>query len=267
MSSTGSTKKINLLHYPVFSEYTHLTAFTTTRQGGVSEGDYHSLNLSEYSGDLPTAVEANRALLCRKIGLTTAGLFIPYQTHDNRVLSIDESFLTLNESAQRSAMQGIDALITNRPGVCIGVTTADCVPVLLFDPVHRVAAAIHAGWRGTVKRIASKTLQEMTLRYQTNPADVVAAIGPSIGPEAYEVGEEVAEAFHNAVFSSAVLTTSNKPHIDLWQANRQDLMEAGLQSYHIEISGICTFTHHEQYFSARRLGIRSGRIVTGIMLK
>ncbi len=268
MSSIGlPTTKIDLLRYNLLAQHPEITHFTTSRTGGVSTSSYSSLNLSEYSGDNPSAVAANRQLLCQEIGVPTSQLFLPFQTHEDRIAILDEAFLSLSASDQKTFLNGVDALITSTPNICIGVTTADCVPILLYDPVCKVAAAIHAGWRGTVKHLASKTVKLMAAQLHSNPTDIVAIIGPSISPTAFEVGEEVATEFTQSGFADCILTNFPKPHIDLWAANRQDLLEAGLRTNHIETSGLCTFTLHEQFFSARRLGIQSGRIVTGIVLK
>lgn len=145
------------------------------------------------------------------------------------------------------------------------------MPVLLYSPDKKVVAAIHAGWRGTVKRIAQKTAEVMKNVYGCNPSQMFAGIGPSISQKAFEVGEEVVESFAEAKFPMDLLLWRNpatqKGHIDLWEANRLQLVEAGLDTNHIEIAGICTYTDHEDYFSARRLGIKSGRILTGIFLR
>lgn len=267
MSSIGlPTTKIDLLRYNLLAQHPEITHFTTSRAGGVSIGDYSSLNLSEYSGDNMNTVAANRQLLCQEIGVQTSQLFIPFQTHEDRVAVLDNAFQSLSASDQKAFLNGVDALITSTPNICIGVTTADCVPILLYDPVSKVAAVVHAGWRGTVKHLTNKTVALMVSRFHSNPTDIVAVIGPSISPAAFEVGEEVVTEFTKSGFSDCILTNYPKPHIDLWAANRQDLIEAGLRSNNIETSGICTFTHHEQFFSARRLGIQSGRIVTGIVI-
>lgn len=267
MSSIGSpTTKIDLLRYNLLAQHPEITHFTTSRAGGIGTGNYSSLNLSEYSGDHPTAVAENRLLLCNEIGIKPQHLFIPFQTHEDLIGIIDSEFLSLNPEAQHLALQGVDALITSVPNICIGVTMADCVPILLYDPICKVAAVVHAGWRGTVKHLASKTVALMASQFHSNPSDIIAAIGPSIGLAAFEVGKEVAMEFTRSGFSDCIITNYPKPHIDIWAANRQDLTEAGLNPQNIEVSGICTYTHHDRFFSARRLGIQSGRIVTGIAI-
>jgi uncharacterized protein, YfiH family len=256
-----------LLRFPSLEQYTGMTHFVTTRHGGVSTGNYDSFNLGFFSGDNPDSVAQNRTILCDAINASPEKLFIPYQTHGDRICVIDGDFILLNEAQQSLLLNDVDALITNQPDLCIGVTTADCVPVLIYDPIKNVAAVVHAGWRGTVARIAGKTIRLMVEKFGCNPEELVAAIGPSIGPDAFEVGADVADEFLRNGFAQTILPNNHKPHIDLWLANKQDLMEAGLQPHRIEIAGICTFTEHDRFFSARRLGVKSGRLVSGIMIR
>ena len=168
-------------------------------------------------------------------------------------------------------MHGVDALVTNVPGVCIAVSTADCVPVLLYAPDVKTVAAIHAGWRGTVQRIVAKTVRFLIDEYGADPCLMKAGIAPSIGPDAFEVGEEVVDAFREVGFEMPRILKRNvdtgKAHIDLWEANRLQLLSEGLSTGHIELAGICTYTHPDDFFSARRLGIKSGRILSGIIVK
>ena len=268
MNLTGMMKHSpELLRFPSLEKYTGMTHFVTTRHGGVSAGNYDSFSLGFFSGDNPDSVAQNRTILCNAIGISPDNLFIPYQTHSDLICVIDGDFISQNEIQQAQRLNGVDAIITDQTGICIGVTTADCVPVLIYDPVRKVAGVAHAGWRGTVVRIAGKTVRLMSEKFGCNPQDLVAAIGPSIGPDAFEVGEDVADEFRRNGFTQTILSNNHKPHIDLWKANQLDLLEAGLQPHQIEIAGICTFTEHERFFSARRLGVKSGRLVTGIVMR
>ncbi|MDP2113024.1 MAG: peptidoglycan editing factor PgeF, partial [Bacteroidota bacterium] len=163
-----------------------------------------------------------------------------------------------------------DALITNEPGLFICVQTADCVPILLFDPQKKVVAAIHAGWRGTVSKIAQKTIQQMTEKFSCQPTDILAGIGPSIHMHAYEVGPEVVEAVKaNFSNSPALLKPSlneGNAYFDLWEANQTVLLEAGIPEENIELMGLCSFEQADLFYSARRDGADTGRMVSGIRL-
>lgn len=260
-----------MLQFPVLSRDCNISHFVTTREGGVSQGRYASFNLGGYSGDEPDSVRMNRQLLSKAIGIPSECIFVPFQVHGRKVRSLSGSFLSLSTEEQEKILHGVDALITDVPGICVAVTTADCVPVLVYAPDKKVVAAIHAGWRGTVQQIVSLTIRLMTEQYAADPSLMLAGIAPSIGPDAFEVGEEVVNAFREAGSDLALIMKRNaqtgKAHLDLWEANRRQLLAAGLQSAHIEISGICTYTHDDQFFSARRLGIDSGRMLSGIFLK
>ena len=202
------------------------------------------------------------------IVVTTTTLIMPHQVHLTKVAKIDEAFLSLTATQRQEALEGVDALMTDLPGVCIGVSTADCIPILLYDPAHHAVCAIHAGWRGTVRRIVEKAVEAMTASYGTQPRHLVAQIGPGIHLDSFEVGDEVYEAFEQAGFDMpAISKKCDKWHIDLPECNRLQLITAGLPSQSIQVSPVCTFQHAADYFSARRLGINSGRIFTAIKMR
>lgn len=244
-------------------------AFSTTRKGGVSTGTYSAFNITHYCGDNPKCVKQNRETLCRFLGITDESLFLPRQTHDTKVLCIDDSFLLLSSEERIMQLDGIDAVITNIPNICIGVSTADCVPILLFDRKKRVVAAVHAGWRGTVARILERTIAQMMDSYNTDPKDISAVIAPSISLDSFEVGDEVYDVFATNGFAMDNIAKryGERWHIDLWEANCIQLLSYGVLSSSITVSGICTYKEYDRFFSARRLGINSGRIFNGIMLK
>lgn len=260
-----------MLQFSGLSGECNISHFITTRRGGVSKSSYATMNPGEYSGDDLASVRMNRQLLSDAIGISSDRIFAPFQIHEAEIGCIDSRFLSLSPILQKQEMYGKDALVTNIPGVCIAVSTADCVPVLVYAPDKKVVAAIHAGWRGTVKQIVAKTIGYMVSHYGCDSSLMLAGIAPSISKEAFEVGDEVVEAFRTTGVDMNRIMERNietgKAHIDLWEANRIQLLQSGLPSGHIEVSGICTWQHHEDYFSARRLGIKSGRILSGIMIK
>ncbi|MBQ6062117.1 MAG: peptidoglycan editing factor PgeF [Prevotella sp.] len=256
-----------------------VVAFSTSRHGGVSEGKYASFNINPYCGDEPSAVATNKELLARQLGIAAECVVMPHQTHGLEVKPIHPTFFERGEEYRKEYLESVDALMTDMRGVCIGVSTADCIPVLLYDSNHQVVSAIHAGWRGTVGRIVQKVILEMRKTYATDPQDIYAIIGPGISLENFEVGDEVYDTFRSAGFdmegiAKRYLTTkgggeclSEKWHIDLWECNRRQLCQAGVSLPNIQLTGICTYANVRDYFSARRLGIHSGRIYTGIMMK
>ncbi|NDV94716.1 peptidoglycan editing factor PgeF [Dysgonomonas sp. 521] len=262
-------KGLDLLMFNAFPKG-NLFNFSTTIHGGASTGTYASLNLSPYSGDDPESVNENQEHLANIIGISVENLYLPYQTHNDRIQIIDEAFLYKSDLEKASLMNGVDALITDRKDICIGVTTADCVPILIYDTKRHILAAVHAGWKGTVAKIVRKTILKMMERFDSNPKHLLAGIGPCISQKHFEVGEEVVEAFIQAGFSIGDIAyrnhVSGKMHINLEAANGLLLAEAGIPIGNIEKAGLCTYSNPELLFSARRQTIHSGRIVTGGIL-
>jgi len=258
-----------MITYSLLDKYTEIAHFCTSREGGVSVGNYASNNLSPFSGDNPEHFNENKRMLCNKLDIDPSRLIIPYQNHGTEVREISQEFFQLSPDKKAAYLNGVDAIFTQLPHVCISITTADCVPLLFFDPTKQVIAAAHAGWRGTCAHIAGKAIAALTKTYSCRPADICVVIGPSISAKVYEVGQEVIDNFENAGFNldQIVIRRNESIFLDLWEANRQSLLSLGILSEHIEVSGICTFTQHQHFFSARLLGIKSGRILSGIMLK
>lgn len=260
-----------MLQFSGLSGYCNISHFITTRQGGVSEGPYASLNPGEYAGDDPECVRRNREILAEAIGITPDKFVAPFQIHEDKIAVIDTSFPIGEEPRKTGFLQGVDAVMTDLPGVCPVISTADCVPILLYAPDVQAVAAVHAGWRGTVRRIAMKAVRTMVETYHCDPTQIEAGIGPFIGKDAFEVGEEVADAFRASGADLSAIAfrhpVSGKMHIDLGEANRRQLLAAGLLPERIEIADICTYTMCDRFFSARRLGVRSGRIWSGILIR
>jgi len=235
-----------------------VVAFSTTRQGGCSTGNYAAFNINHYCGDTEAHIAENLRALATLIGVAEAAIVMPHQTHGKKVFRVDVP--------PTETIEGVDAVMTDVKGLCVGVSTADCIPILLYDAQHHAVGAVHAGWRGTVQRIVQETVQAMQDAYGSQASQMKAVIGPGISLEHFEVGDEVYEQFAEAQFDmSRIAKRYEKWHIDLPQCNRLQLEEMGVLD--IELSGICTYAQCEKYFSARRLGIASGRIYTGIVLK
>lgn len=263
----------NLLQFDLLNEEKEIVHFSTTRSGGVSNGTYASFNMGNFSDDDPVNIYENRRILSRMFYMEMNRFIIPHQTHGTRVLPIDESFLALDHAAAIETMYGVDATITRQKELFLCVTTADCVPIILYDKKTGVIAAIHAGWRGTVGRIVEKTIEEMNRRYGSSPAGILAGIGPGISQVYYEVGSEVVAAFIREGFDlsdEAIAFRKNasaKYHLDLKEINRRELLRWGIAEANIEKSDLCTFEREELFFSARRQTEHSGRMLTGIMMK
>ena len=259
------TKKPVLQYYPLGEG---VTAFSSTRQGGYSEGRYGEFNINRYCGDSEEAIKRNREALCQLLGVEDHSLLMPHQVHLAEIAVVDREMLTLPTEEILQKLDGIDALMTNEAGVCIGVSTADCIPVLLYDPIRRASCAIHAGWRGTVQRIVEKAVARMTEVFGSDPKNLIAQIGPGIHLESFEVGDEVYQTFEKEGFPMELISKKyEKWHIDLPECNRLQLVAAGIPETHIAVSPVCTFQQSDTFFSARKLSINSGRIFTGILLQ
>ena len=245
-----------------------VVAFSTTRTGGCSVGNYSQFNINRYCGDTDSAIRQNLEALCSQLAISTDSLLMPHQVHLDQSVIVDRALLSLPAEQRLQALDGFDAIMTNLPGVCIGVSTADCIPILLYDQANHAVCAVHAGWRGTVARIVQKSIAQMTAVFHTRPEQLVAQIGPGIHVESFEVGDEVYQAFQQAGFDmSAISRMERKWHIDLPECNRLQLVASGVPAASVSVLPVCTYQQHSRFFSARRLGINSGRIFTGIMLK
>ena len=254
-----------LLTYPTASP--KVKAFSTTRCGGVSEGEYGSFNINPFCGDAPQAVQHNTEALTTALQICPQHLILPHQVHGIEVRQVAEDFFGLSPYTQQLLLDGVDAVITSVKRVCIGVSTADCIPVLLYEPKRMVAGAVHAGWRGTLQRITQKTITEMRAAFHIDIAALHAIIGPGISTTHFEVGQEVYDQVVEAGFDlTDTAEWKEKWHINLVEMNRKQLVEAGIPATQIHCANRCTYDEADMFFSARRQGTASGRIYTGILL-
>lgn len=231
----------------------------STRLGGSSQGAFASLNLGVSAGDVETVVRGNRAEWANALGLEgpIAGM---HQVHGGDVHVVAER--------PTATLYG-DALAANRPGLPIGVYTADCTPILLHDPDTGAVSAIHAGWRGTVAQIAASAVRTLIEHFGARPDQIVAAVGPAIGPCCFEVGTEVVDAIVASGWAGherAIVPArpGGKPHVDLWEANRSQLAAAGLRPENIHVAGLCTACRADWFYSWRRDHGATGRMQAAI---
>lgn len=250
-----------------YFDNSNVQAFTTSRNGGCSQGSFGGFNISPYSGDVPQNVERNKATLVEALQIKPEHLIFPYQTHEDKILIVDNDFLKMSAAEREKLLFGVDALICAVQNVCIGVNTADCVPILLYDAQNSVSAAIHAGWRGVVKGILPKTIARMVEVFGTKPEYLRAAIGPCISGEVYEVGTDLLAEFENAGFDNSQIFSENPLRVDLVRATEIQLKQAGVLLQNIEMSNICTYSQSDKFFSARKLSIQSGRCFSAIVMR
>jgi YfiH family protein len=230
----------------------------STRRGGVSEGEFSSLNLGRSVGDSIEHVSENHKRLAAAVGYAPERLFERSQVHGSAVYTVRSG-----ELPERVREGQSDALIAEAgTGAAVGVRVADCVPVLIADTKSGAVAAVHAGWRGVVAGVVTATLDAM----RGEREGFIAAIGPSIGPCCFEVGDEVASQLAEAVGDGLVLRRApQKPHVDLWRAVEMQLYRAGVRT--IDTLGLCTMCDRDQWFSFRRDGAKSGRMLGVIVAK
>ena len=288
-NSTQSTRfhegPVPYLTFPLLSEYTWLRHGFSTRLGGVSEGIYASMNLGFSRGDDPEAVRENFRRIGSALHILPEQMVKTDQTHTTNVMYIDEACCGMGILRERS-FHDIDGFITDRPGVALVTSFADCVPVFLVDPVHHAIGSVHSGWRGTVGRISEKAVAAMTGRFGTRPADLVAFIGPSICRSCYEISEEVAEKFAESygdeVFRGILtpepadrllpydpVTNAVPGHylLDLWKANEANLLHAGLNPEHIGITDLCTCCNPALLHSHRATKGQRGTLCGFLMIE
>lgn len=258
--------KIHYLEPQMMAETGIAVQGFTTRHEGVSRPPYNSLNLGSNTLDSPHNVKGNRSLLARSFGGVLDRFVTVNQVHGTDLLIIDSA----NRDFGHFLKLECDGIITNQPGVMIGISVADCFPILLLDPVKRIAAALHAGWKGTARGMARKGVEAMTQLFDSRPADILAAVGPGIGACCYEVDAPVKEAFGASGVSWDLVAAAGgegKWRLDLEAANREQLLLAGLTEENIEVAGECVSCNHDLYFSYRRDNGETGRQVGFIMLK
>ena len=263
--------KDNLWHgqFSIFPDDVAVHAIST-RLGGVSNAPYDSLDLALHVGDDADDVLANRKAFAASLGLDEARIVTPNQVHGDTVAVVTAADAGCGATDYKDSIQETDALVTNAPGLPLMLCFADCTPIVFLDPERRACGIAHGGWKGTALCIAVKTLAKMGEAFGTKPKDVLVGIGPSIGPCCFEVGDEVAARFRETFSYADELLISEKngrPHVNLWEANRQQLLRAGVPDANIQVAGECTCCRHKWYYSYRADGGTTGRIAAMIALR
>jgi YfiH family protein len=239
----------------IFSRHHNICALQTTRHGGVSPKPFASLNLGHSTPDNPANVLRNKEILCGHLGIDPSSLVTADQVHGT----------TICEAAEGGhRREGFDAFITDTANVFLCILTADCYPILLYDPEHNAAGAVHAGWKGTAANAAGKTVEAMKERFGSSPSSCLAYIGAGISGNAYEVGREVADRFSGKHLTAL---PDGRTLLDLASANLDQLLEAGIPDSHIEVSPFCTVRNNRDFFSYRREKGQTGRMIALIGIK
>ena len=255
---TISTGILPIVESPLFQRETGLEHGFSTRKGGVSKEHLASLNLSFSVEDAKENVLENFRRIGERFGKTPEDFVLSKQSHETKVLKVGTKDRGKGITKDRD-YEGIDALITDEEGIILSCFSADCVPILFYDPIRKAVGACHSGWRGTKGKILRNVVEEMSKHFSSNPADILIAIGPSISKEQYIVSEDLGLSFledykdcSEEDSSSPIRRLSeDKFQLDLWDLNRRIALDCGLKKEHISISGYCTMENPELFFSHR----------------
>ncbi len=252
-----STGILPMVESPLFQRETGLKHGFSTRKGGVSKEHLTSLNLSFSVEDAKENVLENFRRIGERFGKTPEDFVLSKQSHETKVLKVGTKDRGKGITKDRD-YEGIDALITDEKEIILSCFSADCVPILFYDPIHKAVGACHSGWRGTKGKILQNVVEEMRKHFSSNPAEILVAIGPSICKEQYVVSEDLALSFLEDYPDLGEDTASpiqrismDKFQLDLWDLNRRIALDCGIKEEHISISGYCTMENPELFFSHR----------------
>lgn len=258
---------VQWIEFKHFAKY-DIIHFSTLRTGGISSEPQKSLNMGFTEFDNPKNVIQNRQIIANIFDIPIESMIFAEQTHSNNIQIITKSDLGRGTFTEDDEFKDVDGFVTNEKGLCPIAQSADCVPIILYEPIAHVAAAIHSGWKGTSKKIAAKAVQKMQ-SMGAKPSQIIAGIGPSAGVCCYEIKDDVKNIFYEQFGNQTekfIQTRNNKMFLDLWTANETLLQDCGLLAENIVIADICTIDNPEMFFSARYNKGKTGRMATGIML-
>lgn len=259
----------------VYFQFDRLSGFENVvhgvfgRHGGVSGGQHRSLNVSFAVGDEPELVRDNRRIICGALAIPYSGLVVAKQVHGVDVVVIDKQPKPTDPDEWYSLLPNADGLITRESGYYLLMTFGDCVPLVCYDPVTQALGISHAGWKGTAANVARHSVEAMARAFGSSAHDMIVGVGPSIGPCCYEVKEDVISAVKSSGSNSDGLlleVTDSSIHLDLWEMNRRQLIEAGVAAENIEVARLCTACNTDTLYSNRAERGRTGRfgVVIGL---
>lgn len=264
-------KEVPYLEYPLLTDTRIVHHGFSTRLGGVSQGCYASMNLSFTRGDDEAAVRENYHRIAKSIGVKCENMVLSQQTHTTNVRVVTEKDKGKG-IVKPLDYTDVDGMVTNIHGICLVTFYADCVPLYFVDPVQKAIALSHSGWRGTVGKIGKETIRKMEEQYGSDPKDILAAVGPSICKDCYEVSEDVIlefqKNFKERYWKDLFYRKENgKYQLDLWKANEIIFKESGILPEHIAVTNVCTHCNSEILYSHRTSGDRRGNLAAFLALK
>lgn len=276
ISETTVYKKVGdvgVIEYRRLNDFPWLLNAFSTREGGISTGQYATMNLSSTVGDGIENVRRNFELFGEAIGVSPKDMVAAHQTHTNVVLKVGTERKGMGITKVRD-FHDVDGLVTNVPGLCLVASFADCVPLYFVDPVNHAIGLSHSGWRGTVAKIGAKTIELMQREFGSRLSDIICCIGPCIGKECYEVSSDVVESFYEAYgsekckrFCEPRPEKEGKFLLDLPQANFEQLVEIGLKPENIALPDLCTACNSDILFSHRATSGKRGGMCAFLMIK
>ena len=264
-------KEVPYLEYPLLTDTKIVHHGFSTRLGGVSQGCYASMNLSFTRGDDEAAVRENYHRIAKSIGVKCENMVLSQQTHTTNVRVVTEKDKGKG-IVKPLDYTDVDGMVTNIHGICLVTFYADCVPLYFVDPVQKAIGLSHSGWRGTVGKIGKETIRKMEEQYGSDPKDILAAVGPSICKDCYEVSEDVIlefqKNFRERYWKDLFYRKENgKYQLDLWKANEIIFKESGILPEHIAVTNVCTHCNSEILYSHRTSGDRRGNLAAFLALK
>jgi YfiH family protein len=265
---TKNFNAVEWLEFKALQKFSNIKHFTTTKLNGVSFYPNGFLNMGFVQTDEPQNVVLNRNLFSIALGISVDSFVFANQSHSDNILVVTEEHKGRGVNKEDTEIQDIDSFIVEESGICPVVQSADCVPIIVYEPQRHIGAVVHSGWRGTFKRILEKTILKM-IQMGANPSEMIVCIGPSAGVCCYEVKDDVLQSFIDNYDSKALeffRKENDKMYLDLWKANSFLAKNIGVLEQNISVAGLCSIDNSNKFFSARVHKQYAGRMATGIML-
>lgn len=267
MYKLNEIQDFKYITFPSFENYDNLLHCFTTRKGGVSKGNYESMNIGFSTGDTDENVKRNIEIMAEKLNINVYDIVETNQTHTNVVKYVTEEYK--GKAFSESPFKGVDGIYTDKKNLVLMSFHADCTSVFFYDPVKKVIGLAHAGWRGTLLNIVGNMVKAFVNDFNSDPKDIITAIGPSLGPCCFEVDKDVADLFlsESDEFRNFMEVKGLKYHFNLWEINKYLLKKEGIKEENIEMSNLCTKCNNDLFFSHRGQGVKRGLLAGLLMMK
>lgn len=267
MYNLNEIQDFKYLTFPSLEKHERLFHCFTTRVGGVSEGQFASMNLGFGTGDNEENVSKNYKIMAEKLNIKIEDIVETDQTHTNNIRYVTEK--DKGRAMEEPYYTDVDGLFTDKKNIALMTFHADCTPLFFYDPVKEIIGMAHAGWRGTLQNIAGEMVKAFIKNFGSDPANIKSVIGPSLGSCCFEVDKDVADMFISAdlKYKDFMKIKGEKYHFDLWEINKYNMIKEGMKESNIEISGLCSKCHNDLLFSHRGQKGKRGLMCGIIMMK